>query len=256
MELVKFETKDLFTFDEIEKLIISVRPNQQAHIVASKLINYLLIHNDEFYRFDVENVLYIKENNNDKYLITVITSFIETSYDNLSAKDQEILQLKYKKSYDAIFSNIHVGKYLPQLLTYLTNNKINFNNPHLYEIHFQNGYFDFKTGTFLKRVQGKHFLNVYIKRDYILPSQEDLDRVYSDIDKIYPNKADRDYLLMTLGLSLTGVSCQDQTMLFLVGLGNTGKSTIMELCKLSLGDYVLLYLNQHSVRDILKLIKL
>ena len=238
MQLIKFETKDLLTFDEIEQLIISVRPNQKALIVSSKLINYLLINNDDFYRFDVEKVLYIKENNDDNYLITLITLFIEESYNNLSSKDQEILQLKYKKSYDNIFRNIDVHKYLPQLLTYLTNNKINFSNAHLYEIHFQNGYFDFNTGTFKKRIQGKHFLNVYIKRDFNVPSKEDLDRVFSDIDKIYPNKADRDYLLMTLGLSLTGVSCADQTMLFLVGLGSTGKSTILELCKLSLEDYV------------------
>ena len=62
--------------------------------------------------------------------------------------------------------------------------------------------------------------------------------MYPTINKIYPNKADRDYLFMTLGLSLTGKSCSDQTMLFSIGVGSTGKSTIMELCKLLLEDYI------------------
>ena len=43
---------------------------------------------------------------------------------------------------------------------------------------------------------------------------------------------------MTLGLSLTGISSADQTMLFLLGLGSTGKSTVMEICKLSVEDYI------------------
>jgi hypothetical protein len=58
--------------------------------------------------------------------------------------------LKYKKTYDKIFLNSDVNKYLPQLMTYLTNNKINFADPHLNQIHFQNGYWDFETGKFDK----------------------------------------------------------------------------------------------------------
>ena len=75
----------------------------------------------------------------------------------------EILQLKYKKTYDNIFLNSNVSKYLPQLKTYLTNNKVDFSDPHLYQIHFQNGFWNFKTNTFEKREIGKHYINYYIK---------------------------------------------------------------------------------------------
>ena len=63
-------------------------------------------------------------------------------------------------------------------------------------------------------------------------------RVYENIDKMYPNKAHRDYLLMTLVLSLNGMSCSDQTMLFLLQLGSTGKMAIIKICKFSVEDYV------------------
>jgi len=238
MEILKFDKKDLLSFEEIEHLIISVRPNEKAKIISSKLLNYLLINNGGFYRFDIERVLYIKEANNDDYVLTLITLFIDKSYENLSQKDQEIIQLKYKKTYDKIFLNSDVNKYLPQLMTYLTNNKINFSDPHLYQLHFQNGFYNFKTGKFESRVIGKDFINVHISRDYFQQLKEDIDRVFKDVNKIYPNKDDRDYLIMTLGQALTGQSCSEQTMLFLLGKGSSGKSTIMELAKLAVQDYV------------------
>ena len=238
MEIIKFDKKDLLTFDEIEKLIISVRPNEKAKIISTKLLNYLLINNGNFYRFDIDKVLYIKEDNNDDYVLTLITLFIDKSYENLAQKDQEIIQLKYKKTFDKIFLNSDVNKYLPQLMTYLTNNKIDFTDPHLCQIHFQNGYFNFKSGKFEKRIIGKDFINVHISRDYEMPTQEDINKVLNDINKIYPDIADRDYLLMTLGQAITGQACAEQTKLFLLGLGSSGKSTIMELCKLALEDYV------------------
>ena len=238
MEIIKFDKKDLLTFDDIEKLIISVRPNEKAQLLSSKLLNYLLINNGDFYRFDNEKVLYIQEDNDDAYVLTLITLFIDQSYAALPQLQQDNLQLKYKKSYDKIFCNSDVNKYLPQLLTNLTNNKVDFSDPHLYQIHFKNGFWNFKTGAFEKRIKGKDFINVHIKRDYKAPTQSDIKRVMKDIVKIYPNTDDRNYLMMSYGIAITGQACSDQTILFLLGLGSSGKSTMLDICKLSLEDYV------------------
>ena len=94
---IKFNSKDLLNCDEIEKLIISVRPIEKAQIISHKLLNYLLINNGDFYRFDIDKVLYTKENNDDDYILTLISFFIDESYRTLSSEKQEILQLKYKK---------------------------------------------------------------------------------------------------------------------------------------------------------------
>lgn len=238
-EIIKFDKKDLLNFDELERLIITVLPNEKAEIISKKLLNYLLIFNGKYFSFDIENVLYKEEQNDKNYVISIITLFIDKSYGNLSQRNKELLQLKYKKCVNVIFSNKNVNDYMPQLKTYLTNNKACFDDPHLCEIHFINGYFDFKKGEFLKRIKGVHFIHTNINRIYTPKNNKEMKRVMHDIKKIYKNKDDRNYLLMQLGIALTGLSCSDQTMLFLLGRGSTGKSTIMDMCKASLDKYVL-----------------
>jgi len=237
--IIKFDKQDLLSFDDMEKLIVSCRPNEKAKIVSNKLLNYLLMYNGKYFSYDVDNVLYNEENNDTNYVISVITLFIETSYISLSNEQKEILQLKYKKSIDKIFTNSDVNKYYPQLATYLTNNTAGFNDPQKYEVHFLNGYHDFKTNKFLKRVKGKHYVNAYVNRILTPKNKNKFKEVLKDIDKIYSDVLDRDCILQDLGMSLTGLACSEQTMLFLLGRGSSGKSTIMELCKLSFPAYVL-----------------
>ena len=71
-EKINFQTKDLLTCEEIEALVISPYPNDKAIIITSKLLNYFIINHEEYYRYDIENVLYIKEDNNKDYIITII----------------------------------------------------------------------------------------------------------------------------------------------------------------------------------------
>ena len=80
MEGRTFQEKDLLTVAELEKLIILPFPDEKSEIVSSKLLNYFLIHKDSYYRYDIINVLYIKEDNNADYILKMITSFIGTSY--------------------------------------------------------------------------------------------------------------------------------------------------------------------------------
>ena len=235
-EKINFQTKDLLTCEEIEALVISPYPNDKAIIITSKLLNYFIINHEEYYRYDIENVLYIKEDNNKDYIITIITRFIEISFKSLPKVMQENLQLKYKKTLDKIFSNADIGKYISQLSTYITNNKIDFSDPQLLEIHFNNGYYCFKTGTFKKRVHGTHFINVFIHRDYVVPTEEEKIQVMVPLKQIYSHMPDLNYLLMTMGIAITGMSCIEQTMLFLLGLGSSGKSTVIEMVQLALNN--------------------
>ncbi len=43
MENLKFHNKDFLTFEEIETLIISVKPNEKAKMISNKLLNYFVI---------------------------------------------------------------------------------------------------------------------------------------------------------------------------------------------------------------------
>jgi hypothetical protein len=240
---IKFNKNDLLTLDTLRSLHSSnVSPNEKAKLISEKLMRYIIINEEVIYQFDKELILYNRIGNSkngikiDNYLITVVSQFISNSYDNLTNEEKNKAQENEK--FTSIYTNNKINTYFPQLKTYLENSKINFKDPQLNKIHFKNCYYDFNSGKFRKRKEGKHFINYYIDREYFDPSEEAINKVKRDIKKIYPDKQDRDYLLMTYGLALTGQACKDQTILFLLGNGSGGKSTIIEICKLAFGKYV------------------
>ena len=238
MDIIKFRAEDLLNAEELEKLVISIFPSEKAEIIKNKLMNYVLLTNSkEWYKFDIDNILYFKHTYDDNKLMTLISILIQESFNTLSKEETNLLSSRHK-SYIKIFKNSSVTQYIPQIKTFLTNTKIDFNALHDNEIHFKNGYYDFKTGLFQKRIINKHFITHFINRDYKIPTNNEIiDRVHNDLNKIYPKSEDKNYLLMQYGIALTGKSGVDQSTLFLVGKGLSGKSTIIEMCKLSLTDY-------------------
>ena len=56
------------------------KPTGKGKIIANKLLNYLLLNNGEFYKFYIDNILYIKEDFDDYNMLTVISSFKMASY--------------------------------------------------------------------------------------------------------------------------------------------------------------------------------
>ena len=105
-----------------------------------------------------------------------------------------------------------------------------FNNT-LYEIHFQNGYMDLKENVFKKRILNTHYVTEFIKRDYIQSTIEEKNKILKIISKTYPNKNDLECILLNFGSAISGNSTCDQTTLFLLGDGSSGKSGIMLLTK-------------------------
>ena len=53
------------------------------------------------------------------------------------------------------------------------------------------------------------------------------------ISKTYPNEDDRNIILTHFGSAITGLSSKDQTNLFLLGRGSSGKSGFLKCIKAS-----------------------
>ena len=86
---------------------------------------------------------------------------------------------------------------------------------HNKQIHFLNGYYDFKDGLF-KRTE-KHYINKYIDKNY--KNYEKNNKILSILKEIYPDSEVLEYILYIFESALTGDATLEQTILFLIGNG-------------------------------------
>jgi len=185
-----------------------------------------------------QNLSYKVVTNLKAFIIDKVSLLIQKSFSSLSPTDSENITLKYDKNYRNIFKNSNIETYYPQLLMKLTKSDITLNNT-VGEIHFNNGYIDVKTMKFLKRDVSKHFITKFIRRDYVESTKKQRNSVLKHIKKVYPDEDDLECILLYLGSALSWKSTADQTALFLLGLGSSGKSFILSLTKKVMECYFL-----------------
>jgi phage/plasmid-associated DNA primase len=236
---MNFSTSDLLSFDSLEKLLTSDDPNDRADIITDKLKYYCFFNKGEFYKFDSSKVIYKKvESTLDDELLTCATKYIGQSIKSLTNELKELLKLKYPKESKKISENTTMGKSLSQIRVGLKRDDEDIFTPNFYEIHFQNGFIDLKTLKFHKREIGKHYINCYIKRDYIKSTEKQQNEMQSIIKKIYPKREDYEAMLFILGSAMTGKATKLQKILFLLGTGSAGKSTIMQITQKAVECYL------------------
>ena len=233
-----YDTNDLLNFADLKRLTHSTEPDEKAEILANKMKRYFIYNKGLLYSFDKENVIYTQydiQQDNKNLILTRICEFISMSKKNLPKKDST--KLNEYKNYPFISENSSINLYIPQLLTYLTNDNINFDDPHIMQIHFKNGYYCFETRTFRKRVENTHYVRYTIDRNYKETTEEDQKYIMSVLDKIYTNEDDRNYLLQQFGIAMSGQATNSQSILFLLGSAEMAKSTTLNLTRISFGNY-------------------
>jgi hypothetical protein len=237
---MNFNKSDLLSFEKIENLLTLNDPNDRADIITEKLKYYIFFNAGELYKFDVSKVIYKKvEETIDDELLTAITKYIGQSIKALTNEQKELLNLKYPKESKKLSENTTLSKSLSQIIRVgLKRNDENIFVPNFYEIHFQNGFIDLKTLQFKQREIGKHYVNCYIKRDYVKSTESQQNEIHSILKKIYPKKEDYEAMLFILGSALTGKATKLQKILFLLGTGSAGKSTVMQITQRAVECYL------------------
>ena len=230
-----FKTEDYLTLTDIELLVNEPNPHKKAALIAKSLKNYCCVHQNKLYLLQ-KNTTYKQTTMTFENILSKTTELIGLSFDNLHVNDQRLIKIDYSKTYKSIFTNADIKKYYEQLLLNLCNDDIQFDTT-LCELHFNNGYIDLKTHEFKQRDIKKHFISKYINRDYIKSTPANRATVMKLIEKIYPDKKDLECLIHILGSSLSGLTLADQEIVFLLGQGNSGKSTIMKTTSLSIECY-------------------
>ena len=110
-------------------------------------------------------------------------------------------------------------------------------NPYL--ICFNNGVIDLKTKTFRKGYP-EDYLSLCTNIDYIklnpVTHKKTMDEINDFMNKLMPEPQLREYMWDHLACTLSGLTL-NQTMNFYIGKGQNGKSALISLMELVLGDY-------------------
>ena len=239
--------EDMLTYKQIKILLDNnAFPNEKAKAIGDCILKYCVHVSERLYMID-KHLIYneIKgKDQKERKIKSLVSKIIELSYKSFSEGEQDYI--KQCKSFASVKSEKGVNIYYNALIEYISNDALRFDYDTKYELHFLNGFINLKTNTFHKREVGKHYITMCIQRDYKKASKKSVEFIYSHINKIWTLKEDRDYNLSQLGRAISGDSGKEQTNLFWLGCGSSGKSLIMKLCVEALGENYVLELGSNT----------
>lgn len=232
-----YDQNDLLDIDEMVTIAGGTNgPNKKANLLLNKLINYCFVNNNALYILNRTSITYRKVREVDQTLTVMVSKLLEQSFDSLTVGQVQLL--KHIDTKNTFFKSSSIIQYLDHLIIYMKKN-INV-DVYLDEIHFVNGYYDLKEGTFKKRELNKHFITKFVDYsfDEQLATENICKRVVNDFRKIYSVKEDFDAVMYKLGKAITGRATDDQGVFALFGHGSAGKTFLFKALKACLPCYV------------------
>lgn len=240
------------THENFIKMLSSDFSADKISIITQILKNKMFINKSKLYFCIPKYKLYkeyININKDDvgrnEMILHCISKLLRNSFEKFTEQQKQSIKLTFKNPMKrnksdgiVLFDRDFFINSTTEIIMNLTDDTVNFNAPNKYEMHFRNGYWDLKKGTFQERTES-HKISIYIRRDYSNPSDLITDMIHADLKKIIPNEDDKNYLLFEQGKALTGEAMNDQTNLFLLGAGSNGKSVIMKMLKFAIDIYLL-----------------
>lgn len=230
---INTKLKKYLSFSELLTICTSKLISDTVDIIIKYINNYVSISNNDIYIYNEDLSIHHKLKNDmsiDEFLSVYIITFVEKSVKLL----KEVEKLNLDKFYNTKYVN---NKVIAHIKTNLTVKSDTFNNPKLGEIHFKNGYILLKDLTFHKRKR-TDFMTYCIWRNFKNSPEEKKQMILKIINQIYPDTNDKNCVLECFGEAITGHSSKSQYNLFLLGIGSSGKSTLMKLCKASLKEMI------------------
>ena len=116
---MNFQITDLMTSDDIDLIASSQFPNEKANTIVKGLSKYCFISNCMLYIIE-SNVTYTASPmiTTKAKLITMITYYLQKSYQGLSDEKQQMLKYKNQKTFNKMFENVSVQTYYDQIVTF------------------------------------------------------------------------------------------------------------------------------------------
>lgn len=214
------------TFNDILLMGNTKLKTEISSILCRYLSKTLSIVNETIYIYTDELKIYYKINGEiklDEFLRTYIITYCEESYKKLN--ETQKTQLGNKPFLGSISTDT-----LNIIKTNLRVDEKTFSDPKLGQIHFKNGYINLKTQTFHQRKR-TDYMTYCIWREYKPSSEGKREQIEKIINQIYPNEGDKNKVLESFAEAMSGYSSKSQYNLFLLGIGSSGKSTLMKMCR-------------------------
>jgi len=246
-ELVEFQHINIFDDEKVNELVYNGL-NGASNPLARIIYYY---HKDKFNYGEDEN-WYTYENNkwsNIGKKNTKLRSLIQTTlkvlysqvvtyykqYDNDKKKISMVKQI-IKNFEDTTLKN-NIMTELVEIYSESNNPKRNFIkklDANSYLIGFENGIYDLKNLEF-REGKPNDLITMTVGYDYKENHTEKHKDLLKFLEDIQPNKEEREYMLTYLSIGLIGNMLELFTIL--TGCGRNGKSKLIELLKVTLGDY-------------------
>ncbi|ATZ80508.1 putative primase [Bodo saltans virus] len=247
-DLIEFQKIELFDDEKMNELIyksLNGKPAPFADIIYHMYPDkYMFAEDDTWFVFDGNKWFCINRKNTDLRIIIKqeFTSLYLKLKNYFIAKEGKTS--KSVKTIKQIMANFDDTVFRNNVITELAdlylgskNKKLNFLqklDTNQYLIGFENGVFDLRNFEFRN---GKPEDNISITTgyDYIDTHTEKYNELLKFLEDIQPNKDERDYMLTYLSIGLFGNQLELFTIL--TGCGRNGKSKLVELLKLTFGEY-------------------
>ena len=238
-EFINKKLKHYLSYEDVMELYTNTGTHSDiSNILIKFLSNTISVVGNQIYIYNDDLKIHYKlscDMNIDDFITTYIINYCDTSLKKLTQIQQNTIKNK----------RLNIGsKTLNLIKTQLMINPEYFNNPRLYEIHFKDGYIDMKNNEFKQRKR-EDYASYCIMRN-IKPFLTDENKqkkgkktISQILRKIYPLQQDFDYIMEMLAEAMLGISPKSQRNLFLLGLGSSAKSTIMEILELSFDKMIL-----------------
>ncbi len=237
-QFVNNKTTKRIKYDDFLTLSTTKFRSKISEILCKYLSKYISISNNCLYIYSKELKIHYKTNyliDCDELLSNYIITFCEASYEKLEPSQQNLIYKPFlgnigKTNLNLIKTNLRVSDEI-------------FNNPKIGEIHFKDGYIDLKNLEFRERKR-TDYMTFCIFRNF--KPENGTEKLYKDaktkllkiINQIYPDENDKNCVLESFSEALIGISSKSQYNLFLLGMGSSGKSTLMKIIKNAFGEMI------------------
>ena len=232
---INFKNEDFFTYEQLKTYLQTISSYDKSVIMCAKINKLCYVNDNKLYVLQSNNTFKCILINIDQTLLMIVGSLFSKSVGLFSNESNELLISKYGKQYKIAISNSSIKSVIEYLKTMLRNEDIVIDNT-LQQIHFKNGYIDINKNKFLKRDK-PFYITKFINRDYKPSTKDEREEYMNILKQIYPKKTDRDLIITCLSTALSGKATLNNHVLFLIGKGATGKSSIIN----SLGNCLDVY---------------